>query len=85
MSPVGLINYTRGQFSGVQGGWLFGFSAINYAGTFRGIQLGLVNYSETANNGIQLSIINRINNTELWFNNFPEDVAPAMILVNWSL
>lgn len=80
---VGLINYTSGQFSGAQAGWFIGFSAINYAGSLTGIQLGLVNYAETAENGIQIGVINIMNETEQWFDNFPNEVAPGMVFVNW--
>ncbi len=82
---LGLVNYTSGQFSGAQAGWMMGFSAINYAGSLTGLQLGLFNYAETAENGIQIGVINIINQTETWFDNFPNEVAPGMILVNWSL
>ncbi len=82
---LGLINYTSGQFGGLQCGWLAGFSAINYAGSLTGIQLGIINYAETAENGIQLGVLNIINQTEGWFDNFPNEIAPGMILINWSL
>ncbi len=82
---LGLINYTSGKFGGAQAGWLAGFSAINYAGSLTGVQLGLVNYAETAENGIQIGIINIMNETEQWFDHFPEEVAPGMILLNWRM
>ncbi len=80
---LGLINYTGGQFSGVQAGWIMGLSALNYANALTGVQLGLVNYAETAENGIQLGAINIINQTESWFDEFPDAVAPGMIFINW--
>lgn len=82
---LGLINYTSGQFGGVQCGWFMGFSGINYAGSLTGVQLGIINYAETAENGIQIGLINIMNQTEGWFDNFPNEVAPGMILLNWSL
>ena len=82
---LGLINYAGGQFSGAQAGWLFGFSAINYAGSLTGLQLGLVNFAEAAENGFQIGIINIINQNELWFDYLPSELAPGMILLNWSL
>lgn len=82
---IGLINYTSGRFGGAQIGWLVGFSAINYAGHLSGIQLGLVNYAETAENGLQIGVLNIMNETDQWFDNFPEEVAPGMILLNWRL
>lgn len=81
---LGLINSASGQFSGVQCGWLFGFSAINYANALTGLQLGLVNYADTAENGLQLGVLNIINDTETWFGNLPEELAPGMIILNWS-
>ncbi len=81
----GFINCTSGKFSGAQAGWLLGFGGINYAGQLTGLQLGLVNYAETAENGIQIGIINVINQTEGWFDNFPNELAPGMVLINWSL
>jgi hypothetical protein len=80
---LGLANYAGGQFSGAQVGWFFGFSGINYAYSLTGLQLGLVNYAETAENGIQIGLINIMNETPGWFDGFPTDVAPAMILLNW--
>jgi hypothetical protein len=80
---LGLINYAGGQFSGAQAGWLMGFSTINYANTLTGVQLGLLNYAETAENGIQIGVINIMNQTEGWFDNFPNEVAPGMIFLNW--
>ena len=82
---VGLVNYISGNLGGVQMGWLCGFGGINYAGKLTGLQLGLVNYADSAENGIQLGIINIMNSTEVWFDNFPNEIAPGMILVNWSL
>jgi hypothetical protein len=82
---LGFVNYTGGQFGGIQCGWLFGFGAINYAGQLTGLQLGLVNYAESAENGIQIGILNIINQTPGWFDNFPNEIAPGMVIVNWSL
>jgi hypothetical protein len=82
---MGFVNYTGGRFGGIQCGWLLGFGGVNYAGSLTGLQLGIINYAETAENGIQIGVINIINSTEQWFGNFPTDVAPGMILINWSL
>lgn len=82
---VGIINHAGGRFSGAQIGWLAGFSGINYAYSLTGLQLGLVNYAEKAENGIQIGVINIMNETQLWFDHFPNEVAPGMILVNWRL
>jgi len=72
-----LGNYASGKFSGLQ------WSAVNYAGTLNGVQLGLVNIAETTEQGVQLGLFNIIKSNTHWFNNFPDRVAPAMVLVNW--
>lgn len=81
---LGLINSASGQFSGVQCGWLLGFSAVNYASALTGLQLGLVNYADTAKNGLQLGVINIMADTKTWFGNLPQNLAPGMIILNWS-
>jgi len=95
----GLVNYTTGDFLGWQGGLLCGClvsavnytggtmkgfqcGVVNYAGRLTGLQLGLVNYAATANNGVQIGLVNLIPQNE-WFTNFPDELAPGMILVNW--
>ncbi len=95
----GLINYTKQDFSGWQGGPFFGLlvsamnytggtmtglqlGMVNYAGHLSGLQLGLVNYAETAEAGVQVGLVNIIPNNE-WFTNLPDELAPAMIFVNW--
>ena len=72
----GFINYTDQRFKGVQTGW------VNYARHFKGVQLGLVNFAETAETGLQLGIVNVITENR-WFQDFPDSVAPGMVLVNW--
>lgn len=72
-----LANYTSGRFAGFQ------WSAFNYAGNLHGFQLGLINFADTCDKGLQVGLINLMNETEIWFRNFPNEVAPAMILLNW--
>jgi len=45
--------------------------------------LGLVNYAENVTGGLQIGIVNVIRETQTWFNEFPDALAPAMVLVNW--
>ena len=92
-----LINYTKGDFLGWQGGWVFGFAAVNYAegsmkglqtgvvnyaGKLTGLQLGLVNYAATAETGVQIGLVNLIPKNQ-WFSGLPDELAPGMIFVNW--
>jgi hypothetical protein len=72
-----VVNYTGGTMEGFQAG------AVNYAGRLTGLQLGVVNYAETTDAGLQIGIINIIRKNTTWFTNLPEELAPAMILVNW--
>ena len=74
-----LANYTEKNASGLQ------WAAFNYAGKLHGLQLGFINYAETADKGLQVGIINIMNQTKKWFGNFPNEVAPGMIFVNWRL
>lgn len=91
-AQVGLVNYTSGDFVGLQLG------AVNVANSLTGAQLGianiatsvdggfqwgLVNYTETANNLFQLGLVNIIQDNE-WFSDFPSDLAKGFVIVNWT-
>jgi hypothetical protein len=93
------VNYTEGNFSGWQGGPFFGLLAsalnytggemtglqiglVNYAGNLTGLQLGIVNYAAEADAGVQIGLVNIMPENE-WFTNLPNELAPAMVLVNW--
>ncbi len=71
------VNYTTGEMKGLQVG------VVNIAGNLKGLQLGVVNYAEDAGPGIQIGLINIIRSNTRWFSGLPDEVAPAMILVNW--
>lgn len=72
----GIVDYVDGSMMGLQTG------LVNYAGHLKGVQFGVVNYAESATTGIQIGILNLMpRNT--WFTNFPDEVAPGMLLVNW--
>ena len=71
------VNYTGGTMKGFQAG------VVNYAGTLTGLQLGLVNYAEAADAGVQIGLVNIIRQNTSWFTELPEQLAPAMIFVNW--
>ena len=73
----GFINYTGGKEKGLQTG------TVNYASDLTGLQLGLANFADYAETGIQIGLINVIRETETWFKEFPDAVAPGMIIVNW--
>lgn len=72
----GGINYVAGMLKGVQTGFL------NVADEMRGVQLGLLNMA-TELYGVQIGVFN-VNSSNKFFTEFPNEVAPAMILVNWK-
>ncbi|WP_371378114.1 hypothetical protein [Thalassotalea aquiviva] len=49
---LGLINYTKGNFTGAQIG------TFNYAGTLNGLQFGFINATGRINRGVQIGLIN---------------------------
>lgn len=95
----GIVNYTENDFLGWQGGPFAGLlvSAVNYTGgTMSGLQLGAVNYAENLTGvqaglvnlaagsgpGVQVGVVNLMPQNA-WFNQLPNELAPAMVLVNW--
>ena len=74
---IGSVNYASGLFRGAQ----LGFA--NYAEKLEGVQFGFVNYTEQMDKGLQIGLVNIIRNNDKWFEEFPDNVAPAMVLVNW--
>jgi len=78
---LGLIvsgfNHTGGTLRGLQSG------LVNDAGCLSGVQVGLVNYAATADEGVQLGIVNVIHNNAAWFTRFPDELAPGMVFLNW--
>ncbi len=70
------VNYTKDYFFG----WQWGF--LNYARKIKGLQLGMVNFAETADTALQLGLVNVINENK-WFKEFPDELARGMVLVNW--
>lgn len=72
-----IANYSSARLTGFQ------WAAFNYAESLHGLQLGFVNFAASTNKGVQVGFINIIKNTKLWFNNFPDAVAPVMPFVNW--
>lgn len=81
----GVVNIASGNFTGWQGGPLFGFpiSAFNYtAGDLTGLQSGLVNYAGGSGPGVQVGLVNLMPMNEM-FSNLPKEFAPAMVFVNW--
>lgn len=71
------VNYTGGTMTGVQTG------VVNVAGRLDGVQVGLVNYAELVDAGLQVGVINIIHQNTAWFGRLPDELAPAMVLVNW--
>ena len=73
---LGAFDYTVGAVQGVQTGF------VNYAGRLKGVQIGLVNYAAEVESGVQIGIVNIIPRNA-WFTRFPDEIAPAMVLLNW--
>jgi len=73
---AGIVDYTVGTVQGIQTGF------VNYAGQLRGVQIGLVNYAATTQTGVQIGLINIIPHNA-WFTRFPDQIAPAMVILNW--
>ena len=89
---LGLINGSTGNSSGCSLGLLVNYAdsykglqiaPVNYASRLHGLQLGFVNMAMTAEAGVQIGLINIMSQTETWFSNFPDEVAPGMVFVNW--
>ncbi len=74
---VSALNYTGGQMTGLQTG------LVNLSGSLNGVQIGLVNYTQRAEAGVQVGVVNVIAQNRGWFARLPDEVAPAMVLVNW--
>lgn len=74
---VSVMNYTGGHMKGLQTG------VINMSGKLSGLQLGLINYTQSAESGVQVGLVNLIAENNGWFTQWPREVAPGMILVNW--
>ncbi|APG25328.1 MAG: hypothetical protein PHC98_02675 [Syntrophotalea acetylenica] len=72
-----IANYASGNVTGLQ------WAAFNYAGNLHGLQLGFVNFADNADKGVQIGLINIMNANKRWFGNLPNEVAPAMVFVNW--
>ena len=73
-----IFNYTGGDMTGFQTG------AVNYAGNLLGFQLGVVNYArDTHSAGLQIGLVNVIKANTAWFSRLPDELAPAMVFVNW--
>ena len=73
---TGAVNYSVGTYTGLQLG------GINVAQECQGLQLGIVNYAASLR-GVQIGVLNvALNNS--WFNEFPDKLAPAFPIINWS-
>ncbi|WP_020675380.1 LA_2272 family surface repeat-containing protein [Geopsychrobacter electrodiphilus] len=90
---VGLLANYAETYEGAQLAWFanyssvkltgFQWAAFNYAAKLHGLQLGFINFAESSDKGVQVGLINIMNNTKDWFRNFPNEIAPVMVLVNW--
>jgi hypothetical protein len=90
---LGIINGTAGNSAGVSFGFVnygeaykgvqFGF--INADKELHGAQLGFLNISEGNKTGFQFGLLNIIKTNKKWFSNFPNEIAPFMLFINWHL
>lgn len=76
---AGFVNYAGGLMTGLATG------AVNVSNRLLGVQFGIINYVDTTDTGFQIGLINIIQSNREWFSNFPNEFAPMMIFVNWSL
>ena len=72
-----VLNYTGGTTCGLQSG------VINLTGGLSGVQIGLINYAQRVDSGLQIGLVNLIGNTAGWGENWPREIGPGMVLVNW--
>jgi hypothetical protein len=72
-----VANYSSARFTGLQ------LAAFNYAERLNGLQLGFINFAAATDRGVQVGLINIMKSTPGWFTNLPDELAPAMIFVNW--
>ncbi|HQQ92316.1 MAG TPA: hypothetical protein PLU38_10670 [Kiritimatiellia bacterium] len=75
---VSALNYCGGNMNGLQTG------LVNLSGGMSGVQVGVVNYAQRMEAGLQVGLVNLIGNTGGWFTNWPNEVAPCMVLANWK-
>ena len=73
-----VVNYCGGSLSGVQTG------CVNLTGGMSGVQVGILNYAQEVKGGVQIGIVNLIGNTGGWFTDWPNEIAPGMVFVNWK-
>ncbi len=88
---LGVINGSKGDSAGVSIGFVnygdsyrgaqFGF--INSDNNMNGAQFGFLNFTKTTETGIQFGLLNIIKENKKWFKNFPNEIAPVMLFVNW--
>jgi hypothetical protein len=74
----GILNYSGGYMEGLQTG------CANYASRIKGVQFGFLNFAESVDDVlVQVGILNIIRTNDSWFGDFPDELAPAMVFVNW--
>jgi len=90
---LGIINGTAGNSAGVSLGF------VNYGDTYKGVQFGFINTDKNLHGaqfgflnitdgkktGFQFGLLNVIKTNKKWFSNFPNEIAPFMLFINWRL
>ena len=74
----GFVNYGD-QYAGIQLGF------VNTDHNLKGLQMGFLNFASDTKTGFQLGFINIIKSNGVWFKNFPDEIAPVMLFINWRL
>ena len=72
-----IANYSSAKFTGLQ------LASFNYAERLNGLQLGFVNFAATTDRGVQVGLINVMKSNQAWFTRLPDELAPAMVFLNW--
>jgi hypothetical protein len=75
---LGFVNYGD-KYAGIQLG------AVNTDHKLHGLQMGFINFAGDTKTGFQLGFINIIKSNGVWFKNFPDEIAPVMLFINWRL
>lgn len=89
---LGVMNLDEGGFSGLQTGAInyavemsgVQVGAVNVTSVLSGVQVGVINCTETVGgSALQIGLANIIPQTERWFLDLPEELAPAFVVLNW--
>ena len=72
-----IANYSSARFSGRQ------LAAFNDAERLNSLQLRFINFAAATDGGVQVGLIDMMKSMQAWLTNLPDEVALAMVFVNW--